>query len=362
HTLEPGMRWLAIVALATAASALPEMFLGRRTRGLSREAKIPSELLVAGNYGKATVSQKLDHFDVANEKTWDQRYFFNHEYKKPDSNVNVLYLDGEQWDSESVIINDLKHAYVYYAEQLGADLYTLEHRFYGRSHPTTDSSVENLKYLSSRQAVEDIAEFIRQINKQKGSEQRWIVIGGSYAGALAAWIRLMHPELVAGSVASSGPVLAQMDFYGYLQTVDEDFKNQGGLCYQQMKQGFKKAQDLLQSEEGRATLSDMFKITPPFSAYDEVTPYDIDTFFSYLTYPFEASAQYNDPPPATLCEDFTVNGAAYDPLLAFTTIVDDNMNANFTQSVEELAGVEFKGDISMRLWFYQTCTEFGYFQ
>ncbi|GMT08061.1 hypothetical protein PENTCL1PPCAC_30233 [Pristionchus entomophagus] len=102
------------------------------------------------------------------------------------------------------------------------------------------------------------------------------------------------------------------------QTVDEDFKNQGGLCYQQMKQGFKKAQDLLQSEEGRATLSDMFQITPPFSAYDEVTPYDIDTFFSYLTYPFEASAQYNDPPPATLCEDFTVNGAAYDPLLAFT--------------------------------------------
>lgn len=45
-----------------------------------------------------------------------------------------------------------------------------------------DLSVENLKYLTSRQAIEDIAEFIRQKNEEKKEEQKWIVVGGSYAG------------------------------------------------------------------------------------------------------------------------------------------------------------------------------------
>ncbi|GMR33721.1 hypothetical protein PMAYCL1PPCAC_03916, partial [Pristionchus mayeri] len=169
-----------------------------------------------------------------------QRYFFNHDYVKADSNVNILYLAGEQWDTEDVVTGEDK-SYVNYAKQLNADLFNLEHRFYGRSHPTEDTSVANLKYLTSQQAIEDVAEFIRQKNQEKGGEQKWIVIGGSYAGALSAWARLQHPELIAGSLASSGPVLAQMDFYGYLETVDENFKKTKGICYQQCSKELKKS-------------------------------------------------------------------------------------------------------------------------
>lgn len=38
-------------------------------------------------------------------------------------------------------------------------------------------------------------------------------------GALSSWVRLKHPELFVGSIASSGPVLAQLDFYGKLYPI-----------------------------------------------------------------------------------------------------------------------------------------------
>ena len=77
-------------------------------------------------------------------------------------------------------------------------------------------SVANLKYLSSAQALADLANFIESMIKEYGltSSNKWIVFGGSYSGALAAWFRLKYPHLVYGAVASSGPVLAQVNFQG----------------------------------------------------------------------------------------------------------------------------------------------------
>ena len=41
----------------------------------------------------------------------------------------------------------------------------LEHRYYGQSRPLPDLGVKNLAWLSSHQALADIARFIISINK-----------------------------------------------------------------------------------------------------------------------------------------------------------------------------------------------------
>ena len=57
-------------------------------------------------------------------------------------------------------------------------------RYYGQSHPTPNVSIENLKYLSSRQALEDVATFYEFFSQQYNltSANKWVSFGGSYSG------------------------------------------------------------------------------------------------------------------------------------------------------------------------------------
>lgn len=42
----------------------------------------------------------------------------------------------------------------------------MEHRFYGKSKPTEDLGVDNLRYLTSEQALADLAVFINAVNEE----------------------------------------------------------------------------------------------------------------------------------------------------------------------------------------------------
>ena len=72
-------------------------------------------------------------------------------------------------------------------------------------------------YLS-RQGLEDAANFISSMSALNNNNlTTWITFGGSYPGSLSGWMRLRFPHLVAGSVSSSGPLFAKLDYYEYLQ-------------------------------------------------------------------------------------------------------------------------------------------------
>ncbi|MEQ2225860.1 hypothetical protein ILYODFUR_021887 [Ilyodon furcidens] len=77
-------------------------------------------------------TQKLDHFNGADSRVWKQRYFVNETFYKPGGPV-FLMIGGEgpanpAWMKEGTWLT--------YAEKLGALCFMLEHRFYGKSHPT----------------------------------------------------------------------------------------------------------------------------------------------------------------------------------------------------------------------------------
>lgn len=80
-------------------------------------------------------------------------------------------------------------------------------------------STENLVYLSSEQALADLAEFITNIRKKLEipPNAKWVAFGGSYPGSLAAWLRMKYPHLVHAAVSSSGPLLAKIDFKGMMK-------------------------------------------------------------------------------------------------------------------------------------------------
>lgn len=80
-----------------------------------------------------------------------------------------------------------------------------------------DMQTSSLRYLTTQQALADLAFFIEFMNQQYGFKNpRWVTFGGSYPGSLAAWFRQKYPQLTVGSVASSAPVNLKLDFYGNL--------------------------------------------------------------------------------------------------------------------------------------------------
>jgi hypothetical protein len=113
-------------------------------------------------------------------------------------------------------------------------LFALEHRYYGKSYPLfphEQSSVSNsnLQYLSSRQALADIANFIEFINTEYQVDKenvKWISFGGSYPGMLAAWSRLKFPHLIHAAVSNSAPVQTVLDFQDYNNVVASALKNE----------------------------------------------------------------------------------------------------------------------------------------
>lgn len=137
--------------------------------------------------------------------TWAQRFFYSTSFAP----INFLFLGGEgeltrAWIADSSM-------FVNWAREWKASVYALEHRFYGTSelnydyqqfthldHPTLRA---RLTLLTAEQALADAAVFIEGINKaRKHTHPRWIVFGCSYAGNLAAWMRLKYPRLsVRGS-------------------------------------------------------------------------------------------------------------------------------------------------------------------
>ncbi len=79
----------------------------------------------------------------------------------------------------------------------------------------SDVGTNNLKFLSSEQALADLANFIsHQKTAMNLIKNKWIVFGGAYSGNLAAWFRLKYPHMAYGAVASSAPILSKLNFKG----------------------------------------------------------------------------------------------------------------------------------------------------
>jgi serine protease 16 len=74
-------------------------------------------------------------------------------------------------------------------------------------------SVESLKYATSEQALEDIANFMRRlVEMEKFKKPKFVTIGCSYPGTLSARLRMKYPHLTQGAVAGSAPLYPSENF------------------------------------------------------------------------------------------------------------------------------------------------------
>ena len=124
--------------------------------------------------------QRVDHFDGANADTFGQRYWVNDTFWKAGPtdgstaarSVAFLCVGGEGPPLDGSVVVESIHCNdaVELAPKLGALVVALEHRYYGESVPTEDFSTPNLRYLSSHQALADLANFRVHVAAQYGAD------------------------------------------------------------------------------------------------------------------------------------------------------------------------------------------------
>jgi len=316
--------------------------------------------------------QILDHENIRDKKIWKQRYWLSKEYFR-EGGPSILMIGGEGEASPHWLIGD--STLVQYASQQGAALVLLEHRFYGQSRPTNNTSVENLELLSSRQALADLAHFIATIRDEEGLLGPWVAVGGSYPGSLAGWLRLKYPHLVSGAVATSGPVAAKPDFPEYLQVVQEALKSSTPGCSEALSRAASQLTALVLNKSAQAQVTDMFQLCTPWTGQNPGVL--VEALLGY----FETAVQYNKPTPwhnsstDTLCAQLMdkASGNELDQLAAINNKALEKpggcLQADYSTLVGQLQQTDYNdppnrvpGDVGNRPWFYQTCIEFGWYQ
>ncbi|XP_075987782.1 putative serine protease K12H4.7 [Anticarsia gemmatalis] len=310
---------------------------------------------------------RLNHFMAFDTDTFKMRYYVNSEFYRS----TILIFVGGEWEiSPGWVTGGLG---LDLARRVGATLFYTEHRFYGQTRPFNDTSVSGLRFLTVDQALADLAQFIQYIKSNDYENGRYRdakvgLIGCSYAGSMATWMRLAYPHLVDAAFSDSGPLFAQEDFPEYLEVIAEAIRSQGGeACLNSIETSMEGLVQLLATQNGPATVSNMFNTCSTISA---TAPLDLATFFWYgITETFAYLVQYANPGdiPAA-CEVLTASGVS-DPVQRLANWITSQpwtqpcIETRYSQVVENHRNTSFDSpDAVMRLWTYQTCVEFGWYQ
>ncbi|GGI93583.1 S28 family serine protease [Legionella impletisoli] len=294
--------------------------------------------------------EQLINHNIPSLGTFSQRYFVDETFGPSNYSPVFLYVCGEGACSP----NELNGAIRQYAKKYKAKLVALEHRYYGESQPYSTLTTKHLNGLSTQAALDDLAYFQRSIQRENNWKGRWVVFGGSYAGALAAYYRLGNPELVEGALASSAPVMAKEDFYEYDAHVAEVA---GPVCAENIRQVTAEVEQAIKS----ANPARLIQIKALFHAEEIVDP---DDFLYAIADVAATSIQYGK--HQAFCAALAKHESPIEGYAAFAETIYKDFNLTPVELTPQSAMSEnaedYKHGIGMRQWYYQSCTEQGYWQ
>ncbi|XP_059468622.1 putative serine protease K12H4.7 [Neocloeon triangulifer] len=308
-------------------------------------------------YREEFFTQKLDHFEILDGRTWQQRYFVtNATYT---SGAPIFLVLGGEWEANPVHIeNGFIQQLV---DHFGAYAIYLDYRFYGQSRPFPDLLLENLVYLNMEQALEDTAYFTQKMKDDFGLDGKWILIGASFTGDMTAWARARYPHLYHAAYSSGAPVQAQVEVAEYFEVVGRAYQDTDPNCSLVIETAMRDLQKLVQNGEA-ATITQLFNLVEEIdlSVQDDVT-----LLYFVVTQIYGSLVQASLPGSLEkVCSRLT--DSQQTPLEAFATVYRETifnipLRIDASRLVESYRNqTEYRIDIT-RQFMYQSCLEFGWF-
>jgi len=384
------MRLIAAALVLACASAIPQYTSYKRRVQELAEQLVAKEAASPGEDDPTLVwfTSPLDHFDRQITDTFQQRSFVNSTFFDGSGPV-FLCVGGEGPALDATVLTTSVHCadMVELAPKVGALMVAVEHRYYGSSIPVSGHrGTENLRWLSSQQALGDLANFHQQLttNYSLTDANKWVSFGGSYPGMMSGFFRLKFPNLVHASVSSSSPWQAQLDMPEYQNIVGESLAitSVGGsdTCKATVVNGHAAIGELITTAEGRASLVQTFNFCSEDALATQATAGEWAG-----SGVIEVPSQENDPACqsmwgespgcdiGSICEIMAATEGDDIAKLAAASAAqhDGKCIGGWTEGHIAKAEAALK-DAAARLgtvqgsdalsWPYQTCTEFGFYQ
>lgn len=171
--------------------------------------------------------QLIDHND-SSKGTFQQRYWHTAEYYQEGG--PIIFMNAGEVNAApyyGYVTNSTINGVI--AQKYGGAAIVLEHRFFGLSNPYPNLDVSSFQYHTIAQAIEDNVYFAKNVvlpqdnGDSVGPDKApWIMIGGSYPGALVSWTMAAHPDVFWIGYSSSGVVQVQIDFWQYYEPIREN--------------------------------------------------------------------------------------------------------------------------------------------
>ncbi|KAH9920151.1 peptidase S28 [Fomitopsis serialis] len=220
---------LALLAVGTGALSTKHRPLGRN---FVKRSEIQLDAAIVDRNGTELpplnttyyFDQLIDHTNPS-LGTFKQRYWHTWEFYETGGPI-ILTTPGEgnAEGYESSLVNSTINGMI--AQELNGSTIVLEHRFYGYSNPYDNLSVESLQYHTIQQAIDDFEYFAYNVklpmpggDHVTPDEAPWILIGGSYAGALTSFTKVNKPDLFYAAWSSSGSWRDLSNYWGYFDII-----------------------------------------------------------------------------------------------------------------------------------------------
>ncbi|KAJ7771109.1 peptidase S28 [Mycena maculata] len=226
---------LKLSLIATSLSLVNAISGGRPHANFLRKPTIPivpverTEPVTSRNgtvlppYNTTYYFQQLIDHNNPSLGTFTQRYWHTYEFYESGGPI-IFFTPGEANAAPyfGYLTNETINGQI--AQQQNGAAVVLEHRFYGLSNPFPNLSVQSLQLHTIQQAIDDLEYFTQNAvlpmpngDKVTPATTPWILVGGSYSGALTSWTMVNKPGLFAAGYASSAVVEAILNFWEYFE-------------------------------------------------------------------------------------------------------------------------------------------------
>eukprot|EP00731_Ephydatia_muelleri_P031411 Em0022g925a len=317
------------------------------------------------SYDTRYYTQWLDHFNVADGRTFQQRYLISLDYWNPSG--PMFFYTGNEGDitwfcNNTGFMWDI-------APQFNAMLVFAEHRYYGDSLPFGPDSykdADHLAFLMSEQALADFAELVTGLKGIYG-DMSVFAFGGSYGGMLAAWFRMLYPSVVVGSLASSAPIwmfpgLAKCE--GAYQVITNDFKKANVNCSTNIQNSWSTINQIASKAGGLDVISKTFTLCQALNNTSDVNDFVgflVDTWFNLAMVDYPYPASFLEPLPAWPIEKtcLSLSNLISDPYELLTAVAESlQVYYNYTGTTSCFnVSQTAVSSLGAAGWDFQTCTE-----